>query len=318
MKKALLSLLAVVVLIVALGFVGIGCAAPAYVAGKRIAPAIAADVSHAEERFDGKEGLKLFSQSWRPATEPRAVVVLVHGLKDYSDRYNDFAASLVKRGYAVYALDLRGHGDSEGDRVWVERFVDYLDDVDLFLKRVRAAEPGKKVFLFGHSMGGAVVTLYTLTRDPKPAGLITSAGALKTEESAAVTGPVKFLAAVAPKLAVFELKNENFSRDPKIVASMSTDPLIYDQKAPVRTASELLGAVQTIREKSATLDVPVLAMHGTLDLVTPPSGSKELIDAAKSTDKTFKSYDGLVHDLMHEPEKQQVMDDVAAWLDLHP
>ena len=59
-------------------------------------------------------------------------------------------------------------------------------------------------------------------------------------------------------------------------------------------------------------------MHGTLDLVTPPSGSKELIDAAKSTDKTFKSYDGLVHDLMHEPEKQQVMDDVAAWLDLHP
>jgi acylglycerol lipase len=318
MRKVLLSLIGLVAVVLSLGFFGIGCAAPAYVAGKRVAPAVAAGVSHAEERFDGKQGVKIFSQSWRPTGEPKAVVVLVHGLKDYSDRYNDFAASLVKRGYAVYALDLRGHGDSEGDRVWVDEFADYLDDVDIFLKRVRTAEPGRKIFLYGHSMGGAVVTLYTLTRDPKPAGLITSAAALKTEESGAVTGPVKFLSAIAPKLAVFELKDENFSRDPAVVASMATDPLIYDAKAPARTAAEVLRAIEAIREKSATLAVPVLSMHGTKDLVTPPAGSKELIEAASSTDKTFKSYEGLAHDLVHEPEKQQVMDDVAAWLDLHP
>ena len=318
MRKVLLSVCGVVVAVVALGFLGVGCAAPSYVAGKRIAPEVAAGVSHAEDRFEGKEGVKLFSQSWRPADAPKAAVVLVHGLKDYSDRYNEFAATLVKHGYAVYAFDLRGHGDSEGDRVWVERFPDYVDDLEIFMKRVHAAEPGKKVFLFGHSMGGAVVTLYTLMREPKPAGLITSAGALKIEEPAAVTGTLKFIAAVAPKLALFELKDENFSRDPQIVAALATDPLVYDKKAPVRTASELISAVQTIREKSSTLDVPVLAMHGTKDLVTPPSGSKELIDAAKSTDKTLKSYEGLAHDLLHEPEKQQVMDDVAAWLDAHP
>ena len=98
MRKVFLSLACVAVVVVALGFLGVGCAAPSYVAGKRVAP---------------------------------SVVVLVHGLKDYSDRYNDFASALVKRGYAVYALDLHGHGDSEGDRVWVERFGDYLDDVDL-------------------------------------------------------------------------------------------------------------------------------------------------------------------------------------------
>ena len=317
MRKVLLSLVGIVVLLVVLGLMGVGCAGPAYVAGKRVAPAIAADVSHTEQRFEGKGGLKLFSQSWRPSAEPRAVVVLVHGLKDYSDRYNDFAASLVKKGYAVYALDLRGHGDSEGDRVWIDGFGDYLDDLDLYLQKVRTAEAGKKIFLYGHSMGGAIVTLYTLTREPRPAGLITSAAALKTEESGAVTGPVKFLSAIAPRLAVFELKDENFSRDPKVVASMPTDPLIYDGKAPARTAAEVLGAIATIREKSGTLEVPVLSMHGTKDLVTPPAGSKELIEAAKSTDKTFKSYEGLAHDLVHEPEKQQVMDDVAAWLDLH-
>ena len=315
MRKLLLSLAGVVVALLALGFFGIGCAAPAYVAGKRVAPAVAPGVTHGEARFDGKDGVKLFSQSWRPEGEAKAVVVVVHGLKDYSDRYNDFAATLVKHGYAVHALDLRGHGDSEGDRVWVDRFADYTEDLDIFLKRVRAAEPGKKVFLFGHSMGGAVVTFYILTRDPKPDGLITSAAALRSDEPGAVKGLLGFIGAVAPKLAIFELKNENFSRDPALGPGMANDPLIYDGKAPARTAAEVLSAIDSIREKSGTLTVPLLAMHGSKDLVTPPAGSQDLVAAAKSTDKTFKSYDGLVHDLMHEPEKQQVMDDVAAWLD---
>lgn len=144
MRKVLLSVRGVVVAVLALGFLGVGCAAPSYVAGKRIAPEIAAGVSHAEDRFEGKEGVKLFSQSWRPADAPKAAVVLVHGLKDYSNRNNEFAATLVKHGYAVYAFDLRGHGDSEGDRVWVERFPDYVDDLEIFMKRVHTTEPGKK------------------------------------------------------------------------------------------------------------------------------------------------------------------------------
>lgn len=291
------------------------CAGPSYIAGRRVAPAVPDGVQHAEDRFEGKDGVKLFTQSWRPAETPKAVVVVVHGLKDYSDRYGELAATLVKHGYAVHAFDLRGHGDSEGDRVWVERFTDYLDDLDLFLKRVHAAEPDKRIYLFGHSMGGAIVTLYTLTRDDKPAGLITSAAALKTNEA---VGVAAFLGALFPKLAAFSLKDDDFSRDPAIVASMKTDPLIYDGAAPIRTGAEVGGAIGLIREKSKTLTVPLLAMHGTDDKVTPPDGSADLVNAAASTDKTLKSYPGLVHDLVHEPEKQQVMDDVAAWLDAHP
>lgn len=290
------------------------CAGPSYVAGRRVAPAVPDTLSHAEDRFEGKEGVKLFTQSWRPTEQPKAVVVVVHGLKDYSDRYGELATTLVRHGYAVHAFDLRGHGDSEGDRVWVERFEEYLDDLDIFLKRVRAAEPGQRIYLFGHSMGGAIVTLYTLTRDPKPAGLITSAGALKTTEA---VGVAKFLGSLAPKLAAFSLKDEDFSRDPAVVASMKTDPLIYSGAAPIRTGAEVGSAIGTIREKAKNLNVPLLAMHGSEDKVTPPAGSQELVEAAASTDKTFKSYPGLAHDLVHEPEKQQVMDDVAAWLDAH-
>lgn len=299
----------------------VGCAAgshvSSYVPGKRIAPAAVSGIRHAEGRCTGHGGVQLFCQSWRPETESTAVVVVVHGLKDYSDRYADFASALVQRGYAVHAFDLRGHGDSAGERVWIESFDDYLADLDLFIRRVRAEEPGKKLFLFGHSMGGAIVTLHALTAKTKPDGLITSAAALKDDASPLLTGPVKFLSWVAPRAAVFELNNADFSRDPKVVASMTSDPLVYNTKAPARTAAEILGAIARIRSGAKDLTIPLWAMHGGLDKVTPPAGSQELVAAAGSTDKTMKLYEGLVHDLLHEPERQQVINDVGAWIDQH-
>jgi acylglycerol lipase len=219
MKKFLLAVVgAVAVAVLGLGF-GVGCAAPAYVAGRRVAPPVPPEVEHAEGRLDAKDGVSLLVQSWRPKQgEVKAVVVVVHGLKDYSDRYAGFAHALTQHGYAVHALDLRGHGDSGGDRVWVERFSDYLDDLQRFVEKVQAEEPGKPLFLFGHSMGGAVVTLFTLTRHPKAAGLVLSGAALKADAPALLRGSVHFFSVVAPKLAVFELKDEQFCRDEKVVA----------------------------------------------------------------------------------------------------
>jgi len=318
MKKLFLSAVGVVaVLVLGLGF-GVGCACPAYVAGRRVAPPVPGDVKHAEGRLEGKDGVSLLVQSWKPAQgETKAVVVVVHGLKDYSDRYADFAHALTQHGYAVHALDQRGHGDSAGDRVWVDRFTDYLDDLQRFVEQVQAEEPGKPLFLFGHSMGGAVVTLFTLTRHPKAQGLVLSGAALKADAPALLRGSVHFFSVVAPKLAVFELKDEQFCRDPKVVASMAKDPLIFDGKGPARTASEVLNAIADIREKSKELSLPVLAMHGSADAVTPPSGDDDLVAAASSKDKTAKKYPGLFHDLLHEPEAAQVTQDVIGWLDAH-
>jgi alpha-beta hydrolase superfamily lysophospholipase len=301
-----------------ISFIALGvsaCAGPAYVGGLRPTVPDVDWAAHREARLTSKDGLTLLYQSWRPRSgEPKAAVLLVHGLKDHSDRYAGFAKSLVEAGYAVHAFDLRGHGDSSGDRVWVDHFDDYLDDVDTALTQVRTAEGDKKIFLFGHSMGGAIATLYVLTRTPRPAGLILSGAALKIDAGGAVQGTTKALGAVFPKLAVFSLDDEKFSRDAQVVADMKSDPLVYDRSAPAHTAAEVIRAVDRIREHSAELDVPVLAMHGTADAVTPPDGSKELIEAAKG-DKTLKLYAGLFHDLLHEPERAQVTADIIAWLE---
>lgn len=277
------------------------------------------EVSHEQSTFEGTGGLQLFAQSWRPANEePRAVLILVHGLKDHSTRYWELALRLVGEGFAVHAFDLRGHAHSEGVRVHIDSFDEYLSDLGLFLKRVRQREPGKPVFLFGHSMGGAIVTLFTLEKKPGIRGLVLSAPALKpgADVSKALITTTYVIGGVLPNLKVLELDPKQFSRDPAVVKENETDPLVFQQGGPARTASQLLSALDTLSERMEEVSMPVLVMHGTADTVTDPEGSKVLVQKARATDKTLKLYDGLFHDLLHEPEKAQVIGDVVQWLDV--
>jgi acylglycerol lipase len=278
------------------------------------------EVSHEQWMFEGEGGLKLFAQSWRPANEePRAVLIVVHGLKDHSSRYGELAVRLVGEGFAVHAFDLRGHAHSEGVRVHIDSFDEYLSDLGIFLERVRQREPGKPVFLFGHSMGGAIVTLFTLEKKPDIRGLVLSAPALKpgADISGALIATTRVIGGVFPNLKVLELDPKQFSRDPEVVKENETDPLVYQQGGPARTASRLLSALNMLSERMEEVSTPVLVMHGTADTVTDPEGSKALVERARSTDKTLKLYDGLYHDLLHEPEKAQVMADIVQWLRAH-
>jgi len=293
---------------------------PYYTVGKPTSEiATPAGVAHQSGVFVGARGVHLFEQSWRPTGPCRAALIIVHGLKDYSGHYALAATELASRGYAVYAFDLRGHGLSEGHRVWIDSFDDYLDDLDVFVQRVRERESGKPLFLFGHSMGGAIVTLYTLERKPPLRGLLLSGPALKrgSDISGFLAGITRLLGTIVPNLGVLDLDNRWFSRDPQVVAGMNGDPLIYNRPGPARTAAQLLGAMSTIQDREATLDVPVFVMHGTADRLTNPDGSKELVATAHTPDKTLKLYQGYYHDLLHEPERAVVLGDLARWLDAH-
>ncbi len=193
-----------------------------------------------EERFKTGDGLGIFYRSWRPATDTRGVVVIVHGFNAHSGYYAWAAGQLAGAGLAVYALDLRGRGQSDGERFFVETFADYVADVASFVTLVKSREPGLPVFLLGHSAGGIVACLYTLDHQQQLSGLICESFAFRLPAPDFALAVLKGLSHLAPHAHVLHLKNEDFSRDPNVVAAMNADPLIAHETQPTKTVAQLV------------------------------------------------------------------------------
>lgn len=297
-----------------------GCTAPWVGLRPPDAPPVtrAGGVEHGWEVFSGAGGLALFGQWWRPASGPaRATLVVMHGLKDRSGRYAGLARLLVARGFAVYAFDLPGHGRSAGDRVAVGSFDDYVTDLCRWIVRTRTREPGRPLFLMGHSMGGAVAALLVATRDVHIDGLILSGAALRLDVWPITVALTRGLVEVAPGAPALSLDNRDFSSDPRAVAAMSADPLIYQDAGPAHTAAELVEADRRIWAGVGRFDMPLLLLHGSADRLTSPRGSRDLYDRAPARDKTLVIYRGFFHDLLHEPGGARVAARIEGWLEGH-
>ena len=270
-----------------------------------------------EERLDGIGGNKLFVRSWRPATPPRAVVAICHGFNAHSGRYQWVAEQLVAGGYAVYALDLRGRGKSDGPRFFVGDIADYVNDLSALIRLAKSREPGLPVFLLGHSAGGVVACTYALDNQPNLAGLISESFAYRVPAPAFALAILNWLGGVAPRLGVLKLKNRDFSRDPAVVAAMDADPLIAGENQPAGTIAALIRAAGRLTREFSRITIPVLVLHGTADKATVPAGSQFFYDTAGSKDKTIKLYDGHFHDLLADTGKEGVMADIKGWIEQH-
>ncbi|HEY4264090.1 MAG TPA: alpha/beta hydrolase [Micropepsaceae bacterium] len=268
-----------------------------------------------EESFEGAGGLRIFFRSWRPTGMPRGVVVIVHGFNAHSGQYDWVAAQFVARGLAVYAPDLRGRGNSDGERYYVEKFADYVGDVAGLMTIVKSREPRLPVFLLGHSAGGVVSCLYALEHQSDLAGLICESFAFQVPAPDFVLAVLKGISHLAPHAHVLHLKNEDFSRDPKVVAAMNADPLIAHETQPTRTVAEMVHADELLKQDFPLIVLPVFILHGTADKATRPSGSQLFYDKAGSKHKTLKFYEGYFHDPLHDLGKETVMADIQAWVD---
>jgi alpha-beta hydrolase superfamily lysophospholipase len=225
------------------------------------------------------------------------------------------ATRLGAEGFALHTVDHRGHGRSPGPRALVD-----LDAVvaDLDALVDAATEPGLPLFLLGHSMGGLVATEYAIRHQRKLTGLVLSAPLAALEAASPVTRlAARVLAAVAPRLGVVEIDSALISRDPEVVRAYDSDPLVYRGRLPARTVSGLASAVGSLPERARAIQVPVLIMYGSGDHLAPPAGAIMLDSVISSQDKTLKIYDGLYHEIFNEPERDEVLDDLVAWLSAH-
>lgn len=268
-----------------------------------------------EERFEGEGGLNIFFRSWRPAAQARAVVVIVPGFNSHGGYYQWVAEQLTAAGLAVYAVDLRGRGRSDGERFYVEKFQDYVDDAAHLVALAKMRDRGLPVFLLGHSAGGVVSCLFTLEHQAELAGLVCESFAFQVPAPDFALAVLKGLSHVAPHAHVLPLKNADFSRDPAVVDKMNADPLIAHETQPTKTVAEMVRADELLKQSFPKFTLPLLIIHGTADKATKPSGSQLFFDSASSSDKTLKLYEGHFHDLLNDVGKEDVMADIKNWID---
>lgn len=266
--------------------------------------------------FTSSDGLAIWHQWWRPDTPPVGVVMLLHGLGEHSGRYEHVATALVEAGYAVEAIDHRGHGRSEGPRAYVKKFSEFHDDLVRFRRIVEATHPGVPLIVFGHSMGGNLALGHVLDHQDGVAGLALSGPALAPGASIKpieITA-AKLLARYLPKLRPSGLDASAISRDPAVVARYRNDPLVHSGKLTTGLAGGLLAAMEAFPPRFPELRLPLLIMHGTADQLADVSGSHRLEAGAVHADVTSHYYPGLYHEILNEPEQAQVLADLLAWL----
>ncbi|GAA0866989.1 alpha/beta hydrolase [Sphingopyxis soli] len=264
-------------------------------------------------------GAKLHVTHWLPEGRPKAVILLAHGYAEHAGRYEYVAKRLTGAGYAIYAVDHWGHGQSDGEGGFVPRFLAFLDGMSELLTLVEVDHGDTPRLLLGHSMGGLIATLFLIERQQAfVAAALSGPAILPAEPPSRFTVWIsRFLSRFFPRLGVLSLDATGVSRDPAVVAAYRADPLVYGGKIGARLGKEFMDAMAVAEADAPKIRLPILIQHGEADRLTAPAGSRYLFEHVSSVDKRLEIYPGLFHEIYNEPERDAVLGDLIGWFDAH-
>jgi len=259
---------------------------------------------------ESSDGTKLHLVIWSPAGA-HSTVVLAHGLAEHMGRYEHIAAALTEAGFRVLGLEFRGHGDSEGKRGHVDDWAEYSQDLSAALEH--AQEP---CWILAHSMGGLVVLDWLQRSPPAPIlGLVLTNPLLgvRVQAPAWKLTLANLLSKLVPRLSLSnELDTNNISRDRAVVEAYEADPLVYSTLT-TRWYTEMISAMNRVHASAGGLRVDLLMVTSDADQICDPQAARELA-ARLPSPAAEQRYPELFHEVMNEPEKQQVLDALITWM----
>ncbi len=250
------------------------------------------------------------------AENAKANVCLIHGFGEHINRYHHVAEVFNANGLNLFAIDLIGHGKSEGRRGNIKSFDTYLEETDMLIEYASSHSPRLPIFLYGHSMGGCIVSKYLL------------AGEVDKLNGALITSPWLKLETPAPKIKVVmgkfllklginitekaDLEPDNLSRDLDIGKAYVEDPLVHD-KISAKAFIQITEAGEWILTHTSRSKLPLLIAHGEADKITSYQTTKSFAEKAGSM-ATFKSWPELRHETHNETNKKEVIEFYTNWL----
>ena len=240
---------------------------------------------------------------------PKALIVIAHGLCEHLNRYDYITQKLNENGYSVYRYDQRGHGKSEGKRIFFSDFNEMSDDANVIVDMARAESNEKKVFLLGHSMGGETVVLFGIKYPGKVDGIITS-GAL-TYYNTKFMGNI-FPIQESPETYISNELSGGVCSDPKVIEAYTKDPLV-EKQISIGLINQVYKGIEFIRKNSKRFKYPILIMHGADDGIVSAKDSTDLFLDIQSTDKNLIIYSKLYHEILNEPSKDEIIADILFW-----
>lgn len=267
-----------------------------------------------EGTIESADGTKLSYRAW-PRAGAAISLAVVHGLGEHARRYERFALGMSRHGFATFAVDLRGHGKSPGQRGHVDSWSQWIDDVAAFVAHVEGVAGGEVVPL-GHSFGGAAMLSTVLARKlPKAKRFIVSSPALrlKVQVPRWKIALARATSTIVPKMSLDnEVDPRVLSRIPEVVEAYRTDPLVHS-KISSRTYAEWVSACSRIFERAGEINVPFLILAGTDDDLIDPEGSKELHRLSASVSE-LRLLEGRYHEPFNDLDSEEVFGLIAEWL----
>jgi acylglycerol lipase len=285
---------------------------------RRSAIAAEGSVMHTKEgEFTGQGGLRLYWRALLPDGDVRAALIVAHGYGEHGGRYGNLVDWLVPRGIAIYALDHRGHGRSEGPRGHVGRFAEFIADLHAFRVRVEEEERGKPLFLLGHSLGGLIVVRYLLVHASGLAGGILSSPALGLADPPTRLRRwlARVLSVIAPRASFqTDVRPESLSRDSAVGRAYAADPLVH-KRATARFFTELERAMRDADERAPEIRLPILILQAGDDRLVDARSTERFAGKVASAVKELHVYPEVLHEIFNEIDEQRVRGDLEGWIE---
>jgi acylglycerol lipase len=275
-------------------------------------------MQQAEIGWQTSSGLKLIGQEWKPDGAARGVVALVHGLGEHIGRYQHVAEAFTSAGFAMLGVDLPGHGKSGGTRGHFA-FDDVLPEIDHLLEEAAKRYPGKPRFLYGHSLGGALVLYFGLKCRPTIQGIISTSPGLGFGDSVPQSKILlaKVMSRIAPAFTMDNgLNSKDLAHSPEVANKYTNDPLVHP-KVSTRLGLDMLTSGSWMIQHAGEFPVPLLLVQGSEDHIVSPKAAQAFADGAPSGMTTYKVWDHAYHETHNDDCKAEAIQYMIDWLTAH-